>query len=113
MRARVLVGMVGMVAWATGGLTHAVAQQTNSPLYQPGAVVALPSWPVWQGAQDGRAVLAPRPYIPTGRYPTESRNPVLDNRAPTLWPAAPDLRDTTPRLGPPLENGAAGIGVRR
>jgi hypothetical protein len=103
---------IGMVVVAAGGLTPAGAQQSNSPLYPPGAMVAPPSWPAWQGVQDGRGGLAP-PYFPAPRFPTDSRNLTLDNRAPTLWPAAPDLRDRTPQFGPPLDNGALGTGTRR
>jgi hypothetical protein len=109
MRAGVLIAIMAV---ATGGFTPAGAQQSNSPLYQPGAMVAPPSWPAWQGTQDGRAGLAP-PYIPAPLYPTDSRNLTLDNRAPTLWPAGPDLRDTAPRFGSPLESGTLGTGVRR
>jgi hypothetical protein len=112
MRAYVLIGTMAL---AFGGLTPAAAQQSNSPLYQSTPTVAPPSWPAWQGVHDGRAVWAPPSYIyiPPGRYPTDSRNLMLDNRAPNLWSTAPDLRDRSPHLGPPLESGAHGTGVRR
>lgn len=103
---------IGVMALSAGGWGPAGAQLSNSPLYQPSPAVAPPSWPAWQGVHDGRAGMAPH-YIPTPRYPTDSRNLTLDNRAPTLWPAGPDLRDTSPRLGSQPENGALGTGVRR
>lgn len=46
------------------------------------------------------------------RYPS-NRSPALDNRAPTLRPAGPDLRDTTLRLGSPLDNAVPTAPVRR
>jgi hypothetical protein len=109
MRAYVLMGVMTL---STGGWAPAAAQVSNSPLYQPSPAGAPPSWPAWQGMQDGRAGMAPQ-YIPAPRYPTDSRNLTLDNRAPTLWPAGPDLRDSAPRLGSQLENGALGTGARR
>jgi hypothetical protein len=110
MRATVLIGVMTL---STGWWASAVAQVLNSPLYQPSPAVATPSWPAWQGMPDGRANLAPPQYIPAPRYPTDSRNLTLDNRAPSLWPAGPDLRDTSPRLGSTPENGAPGTGARR
>jgi hypothetical protein len=104
MRASILIG--AMAISLVGGPPAAWAQVSNSPLFEPSPGAAPPSWPAWQGMQDGRAVLAPQ-YIPAPRYPTDSRNLTLDNRAPTLWPAGPDLRDAVPR------NGALGTGVRR
>jgi hypothetical protein len=109
MRAYVWTGLLALSIG--GGMPAAWAQVSNSPLYQPSPTVAPPSWPTWQGVQDGRAVSTPL-YVPAPRYPADSRNPALDNRAPTLWRAAPDLRDSTPRLGSPLENGAIGTGPR-
>jgi hypothetical protein len=109
MRACVLMGVMTLTA-AVG--LPAAAQVSNSPLYQPSASVAPPSWPAWQGMLDGRAVLAPQ-YLPAPRYPTDSRNLTLDNRAPTLWPAGPDLRDAAPRPGSLPESGALGTGLRR
>ena len=107
MRAYMVIGVMALA----GGAAPARAQLSNSPLYQPSPTVAQPSWPAWQGVQDGRAGLAP-PYIPAPRYPTDSRNPSLDNRAPTLSPLSPDLRDSTLRQGSPMENGALGTGRR-
>ena len=110
MRAYVLMGVMAL---SVGGwMAGARAQQSNSPLYQPSPATAPPSWPAWQGMQDGRGGLGP-PYIVTPRHPTDSRNPALDNRSPTLSPVAPDLRDSTLRLGSPTENDALGTGVRR
>lgn len=109
MRAYVLIGVMALTA---GGTAPARAQLSNSPLYQASPTVAPPGWPAWQGVQDGRSGLEP-PYIPAPRYPTDSRNPLLDNRAPTLSPSSPDLRDSTLRQGPPIENGALGTGLRR
>jgi hypothetical protein len=110
MRAYVLMGVMalGSGAWVT-----AAAQVSNSPLYEPSpAAAAPPSWPAWQGMQDGRAAWA-QPYTQAPRYPTDSRNLTLDNRAPTLWPAAPELRGAAPRWGmQPFDNGS-GAGGRR
>ena len=91
MRAGILMGVMAFSAawWAP-----AAAQLSNSPLYAP-----------WPNA-------APT-YVPAPRYPTDSRNPTLDNRAPTLWPTGPEVRDATPRGGSPPENGAIGGGARR
>ena len=46
------------------------------------------------------------------KYPSD-RSPALDNRVPTLRPVVPDLRDTTLRLGSPLDNAAHSAPVRR
>jgi hypothetical protein len=110
MRAYVFIGVMVL---GTGWWAPAAAQVSNSPLYQPSPSLATPSWPVWQGMPDGRANTAAPQYIPAPRYPTDSRNLTLDNRAPTLWPAGPDLRDASPRLGSLPENGALGTGSRR
>ena len=119
MRARVLMGaggvrgvtsVLGVVAMMFGAWTSAAqAQQSNSPLYQPTPMVMPPSWPGWQGVQDG----GPPLYIPAPRYPTDSRNLALDNRAPSLRSVTPDPRESTLRLGSPLEDGDSGMGVRR
>ena len=119
MRARVLMGggvaksfmrFFGLVAVLSGAWASvAQAQLSNSPLYQPSPTVTPPSWPGWQGVQDG----GPPLYIPAPRYPTDSRNPTLDNRAPSLRSVTPDPRDSTLRLGSPLEDGDSGMGVRR
>jgi hypothetical protein len=101
---------VTAIATACAGVvTSAAAQVSNSPLYQPSPMLETPTWPAWQGVQDGRGVGAPpfappMPYTPPARYPTDSRNLTLDNRAPTL-------RDVSPRLGSPLDNGAPGSGA--
>ena len=110
MRAYVWTGVMALASGVC--LPAAWAQQSNSPLYQPAPSVAPPSWPTWQVMPDGRAGIAP-PYLPAPRYPTDSRNLTLDNRAPTLWPSGPELRDTSPRPGSPPENGAPGTGARR
>ena len=109
MRACVFIGVMTLTI---GGWVPAGAQVSNSPLYQPAPSVAPPSWPTWQVMPDGRAGMAP-PYIPAPRYPTDSRNLTLDNRAPTLWPLGPELRDTSSRPGSLPENGAPGPGTRR
>ena len=119
MRARVLMGaggargvtsVLGVVAVMFGAWASvAQAQQSNSPLYQPSPTVTPPSWPEWQGVQDG----GPPLYVPAPRYPTDSRNPTLDNRAPSLRSVTPNPRDSTLRLGSPLEDGVSGAGVRR
>ena len=103
MRARVLIGVMASCAawWAP-----AAAQLSNSPPYPPYPLHSPhPLHQPWSNA-------APT-YIPAPRYPTDSRNLTLDNRAPTLRPTAPDLRDATPRVGSPLENDALGGGARR
>ena len=109
MRACVFISVMTLTI---GGWATAAAQVSNSPLYQPTPSVAPPSWPAWQGMPDGRAGIAPL-YVPAPRYPTDSRNLTLDNRAPTLWPSGPQLRDSVPRLGTSPENGALGTGARR
>ena len=109
MRACVFISVMTLTV---GGWAPAAAQVWNSPLYQPAPSVAPPSWPTWQVMPDGRAGTAP-PYLPAPRYPTDSRNLTLDNRAPTLWPLGPELRDTSPRSGSLPENGTPGPGARR
>ncbi len=107
---RGVVSVCGAVAVMFGAWASvAQAQLSNSPLYQPSPSVMPPSWPAWQGVQDGGAPT----YIPAPRYPTDSRNPALDNRAPALRSVTPDQRDSTLRLGSPLEDGVSGMGVRR
>ena len=100
MRARVLIGVM---ASCTACWAPAAAQLSTSPPYPPDPLQPLHQ--PWPNA-------APT-YIPAPRYPTDSRNLTLDNRAPTLWPTAPDLRDATPRVGSPLENDALGGGGAR
>lgn len=108
MRACVLVGLMAL---SIAGWAPAAAQLSNSPLYPPSPGASPPSDPAWQDLQDGR-VGAPN-YLPAPRWPTDSRNPTLDNRAPTLWPLAPDLRNATPRLGSQPANNTGGAGLRR
>jgi hypothetical protein len=84
----------GVMAAASVAWVPAAAQLPAAPLYPP-SPPAAPS------------------YIPAPRYPTDSRNLTLDNRAPTLWPAGPELRDATPRLGSRPDYGAFGTDVRR
>jgi hypothetical protein len=104
---------MGVLAMAAGAWVTASAQVSNSPLYQPSPAAAPPSWPAWQGMQDGRATWA-APYTQAPRFPTDSRNLSLDNRAPTLWPVAPDVRGAAPRWGmQPSENGGLGTSGRR
>jgi hypothetical protein len=103
------LAVVAIAAGCSGMLTSVAAQVSNSPLFEPSPMLATPTWSGWQGVQDGRGVWAPQvapqvPYTPPARYPTDSRNLSLDNRAPTL-------RDVSPRLGSSLENGAPGNGV--
>lgn len=113
MRAQVLMGIrgvIGVIAMMPGWWASvALAQLSNSPLHLGSPMTTSPSWPAWQGVQDGTAP----PYIPAPRYPTDSRNPTLDNRSPSLRSVTPNLRDPTPRLGSPLEDEASGTGVRR
>ena len=86
--------LIGVLATCTTWWAPAAAQLSNRPLYAP-----------WPNAEPT--------YLPAPRYPTDSRNPTLDNRAPTLWPLAPDLRNAPPRFGSPLENGGSSDGARR
>ena len=93
------------------GLPLARAQVPNSPLYL--LVPATPGWPSGPGMQGGQ-VYGPAQAAPgvADRYPSD-RSPVLDNRAPALRPAGPDLRDSTLRLGSPLDNAARSASVRQ
>ena len=95
--------LIGVMASCTVGWAPAAAQLSNSPSYPINPM--NPVHEPWPNA-------APT-YGPAARYPTDSRNPTLDNRAPTLWPLGPDLRNATPRFGSPLENGASSDGARR
>lgn len=123
------------VVWATWSvalllalpLTH--AQVSNAPLhpsqaafpaqpaYPPYPQYPLPpaasGWPSGPGLQGGQFE-GPGQTIPgmADRYLSD-RSPVLDNRVPTLRPAGPDLRDTTLRLGSPLDNAVHNRPVRR
>ena len=92
--------LMGVMASSTAWWAPAAVQLSNSPHYPP-----YPLHQPWSNA-------AP-PYTPAPRYPTDSRNLTLDNRAPTLWPTGPEVRDATPRGGSPPENGAIGGGARR
>ena len=94
------------------GLPLARAQVPNSPLYQ--LVPATPGWPSAPGMQGGQIYYAPAQAVPgvADRYPSD-RSPALDNRAPALRPVGPDLRDSTLRLGSPLDNAARSASVRR
>lgn len=92
--------LIGVMASSTAWWAPAAAQLSNSPLYP-----ANPMHQPWPNAEPT--------YIPAPRYPTDSRNLTLDNRAPTLWPAVPEVRDAAPRLGSAPHNGAIGGNARR
>ena len=74
---------------------------------------ATSGWPSGPGMQGGQ-VEGPGQTMPgvADRYPSD-RSPALDNRAPALRPVGPDLRDSTLRLGSPLDNAARSASVRR
>jgi hypothetical protein len=108
-------------------LAHAHAQVSNAPLHpsqaafpsQP-AYSPYPQYPLapaatrWPSGMHGGSFEGSGLAMPgvADRYPSD-RSPSIDNRAPTLRPAGPDLRDTTLRLGSPLDNAVHTAPVRR
>lgn len=109
MRGAIFLG--GLALALVLGMPLGRAQVPNSPLYQ--LVPATPGWPSGPGMQGGQ-VYGPAEVVPgvADRYPSD-RSPALDNRAPALRPVGPDLRDSTLRLGSPLDNAARSASVRR
>ena len=113
-----LVMEMAMVAALGGWAAHASAQVANSPLFQPApsaAPIAPPSWPAWQGVQDGSGGMSatyPAPYsgVNASMYPS-TQPPVLSGLYPT--DRTPALRDLTQRPASPLENAARDAGVRQ
>jgi hypothetical protein len=119
-----MTAALSALVWAAS----ASAQTTNSPLFEPSPGAAAgpaPSWPAWQGMEDGRGIgdatgaggRFGTPYSSPGTVPSVTPNPqatqpVFPSRN---YPSdrTPALRDLTQRPVSPLENGARDAGVRQ